>query len=408
MQASELLKKASIFASDLVALNLTSRNERRSFTQPRRPPSAIMPRQGVIVLSFGNIRAVVGAHQCFLLDAHNAAVKLFAQEIAAIFRSGDIGGEPNELVFLENVFREKVDCFQRRFQLYQPIVDSFLNKADGEVFSDTGVHQLIPLKDSIQSFEMEVKEHLQCLKDLLDDDEQMLGLLLAEKAAAQESGKEVEFSRHEHVELLLGVYARQLNNIQSEITLLLERLDTKQEFVSLILAGYRNRMIKLNVHLQIATLSVGFGTATAGFFGMNLVTGYESVPGVFGNVILFSGVGGILLAGICLNHLSGSAMKRRAAQRQEEINTLTGALSDMSALDYTIKQSIEQGIRMDKETFRRKLERFRASKKTTDKEIDLIFDILDDAGIKDGALTKDDFPMVEDPKGVWEPKEEYR
>ena len=80
----------------------------------------------------------------------------------------------------------------------------------------------------------------------------------------------------------------------------------------------------------------------------------------------------------------------------------------MSALDYTIKQSIEQGIRMDKETFRRKLERFRASKKTTDKEIDLIFDILDDAGIKDGALTKDDFPMVEDPKGVWEPKEEYR
>lgn len=48
----------------------------------------------------------------------------------------------------------------------------------------------------------------------------------------------------EHVEVLLGVYARQLSTIQYEIQYLLSRLESKREFVSLALASYRNRMIR--------------------------------------------------------------------------------------------------------------------------------------------------------------------
>ena len=135
---------------------------------------------------------------------------------------------------------------------------------------DAGVHQLVPLKDALQSFEIQVKQSLECLEDLLNDDSEMLALLLTEQRAADEAGGQVEFKRHEHVEVLLGVYARQISNINMEINYVLQRLQSKQEFVALALSGYRNRMIRMNVHLAIAGLGIGLSTAVAGFFGTHL------------------------------------------------------------------------------------------------------------------------------------------
>jgi hypothetical protein len=48
----------------------------------------------------------------------------------------------------------------------------------------------------------------------------------------------------EHVEVLLGVYARQLSSMLWEIQYMLGRLESKREFVSLALASYRNRMVR--------------------------------------------------------------------------------------------------------------------------------------------------------------------
>jgi hypothetical protein len=182
LHTSELLKSASIYARDLFTLNLTSRQERRRKGPVRRTLSAIMPRKDLIVLSFGNVRAVAGLDHIFLFDAHNALVKDFAQGLSAKFQrrhrsigsvSGSVGissihseqeqqeqeqqflmskNEPNELVFLEQVLADAMDTYNRRLRLFEPIVDSFLDKVANEVYSDTGVHQLVPLKDALQSF----------------------------------------------------------------------------------------------------------------------------------------------------------------------------------------------------------------------------------------------------------------
>ena len=67
-------------------------------------------------------------------------------------------------------------------------------------------------------------------------------------------------------------------------------------------------------------------------------------------------------------------MQKRAAQRLDEIETLTGALSDIPALDYTLKSTIEQGISMDKATFRETLKNARQSKTLPEPEVELLFD----------------------------------
>jgi hypothetical protein len=81
----------------------------------------------------------------------------------------------------------------RRIRLYEPIVDAFVNRVANEVFSDARVHQLVPLKDSLQSFELQVTQWLHCLTDLLNDDE--------DQAEARQTGIPVEFARHQHVEM---------------------------------------------------------------------------------------------------------------------------------------------------------------------------------------------------------------
>ena len=297
--------------------------------------------------------------------------------------------EPPEFLFLEAVLQDTVDTYSRRIKVLEPIVENFLDRVAHEVFSDAGVHQLAPLKDSLQSFELQVKQALQCLTELLNDDDEMLNLLLTEQAQALQSGRPVPHHRHQHVELLLGGYARQINNLLQEIQILLKRLQSKQEFVALALAGYRNRMVRMNVTIGIAGVSVGVATTIAGFFGMNLLSGLEESAMAFPVVVASTSATSAVVAAYCLNFLSGSAMQQRAAQRLEEIETLSNALSDMCALDYTVKSVMFDSQTFDKESFKKALIKSRHSGSATDKEVDLLFQALDST--KDGLLSSEDF-----------------
>ena len=440
VKSTELIKTSKIHARDLFDLNLTSRQERRRRKisrisssaaaaaagaggsaqkgPVRRALAAILPRKASIVISFAQIRAVVGRHYVLFLEAHDPTVQDFAKELSETYRhlanqqrynhlttkrscgggaggnddSSSSNGEAMELLFLEEVLRNAVESFNRRLRLYDPIVISFLDTVANEVYSDTGVHQLVPLKDSLQSFEMHVKQCLECLTQLLDDDEEMLALLLTEQAKAAETGKPVDFQRHQHVELLLGVYARQLNNILMEIQFLLQRIQSKQEFVALALAGYRNRMVRMNVTVSIATLSLCLGTTVAGFYGMNVVNGFEDSTTAFSTIVTCSILGGLGVGGGSMYYLSGRTMQVRASQRLKEIETLAGALSDMCALDYAVKSTLEEGKTITKDEFRVKLRKARQSGEITDKEVDLLFHVFD--SVKDGLLDKEDMDLI--------------
>lgn len=92
-------------------------------------------------------------------------------------------------------------------------------------------------------------------------------------------------------------------------------------------------------------------------------------------------------------------MRKRTAQRLEENETLAGALSDMCALDYTLKATLNRGERLTKDEFRRIWNKAaRAHDRMPDqlkdeavpaKEVDLLFDVFDN--VKDGLISEDDF-----------------
>ena len=45
--------------------------------------------------------------------------------------------------------------------------------------------------------------------------------------------------------------------------------------------NYRNKILSLNLNLSIAQVSLAFGTFLTGAFGMNLLSGLETIPYVF-------------------------------------------------------------------------------------------------------------------------------
>jgi len=92
----------------------------------------------------------------------------------------------------------------------------------------------------------------------------------------------------------------------------------------------------MNVHLGIFTMALAVGTTMSGFFGMNLVSGLEQAEFAFPIVVAVATCSGAFFALFALNYMSGSTMRKRAEQRLQEIETLNSALSDMSALDYTV------------------------------------------------------------------------
>jgi hypothetical protein len=412
LNTAELLRTARIYARELFTLNISSTQERRrqSATKGggvRRALAAIVTRDDLILLSFGNIRAVANLEEVLLLDAHNPAVKDFARKLGNAFaakKRSEITGEllenpePHELVFLEMALRDTVDSFYRRLRLLEPIVDNFLDKVADEIYSDTGVHVLVPLKDCLQSCEIQVKTCLECLTQLLNDDEEMLSLLLTEQDKALATGQPVDFSRHEHVELLIGVYARQISNIAMELNFLLGRLQSKQEFVALALAGYRNRMVRMNVHIGIAGLSMAFSTTIAGFYGMNMVNGLEGAPNAFLAVTALSVITSGAIGLGSMNYLSGRKMRARAEQRLEEIDTLTNALSDLCALDYVVKV-VEAGHDLDKDLFQQVYKQARQVDNVTSNEIDMLFDTFDT--VKDGFLRPNDFGNERDHPSIF-------
>ncbi|KAG7374092.1 hypothetical protein IV203_013187 [Nitzschia inconspicua] len=416
----------------------------------RQPPAAILPRKDCILLSFGSIRAVADRKFVYIFDTHKLVSQSFADQLSQLYHQRAVinnvrdehcqqqrvleeeennrndtactkpqkvdlpmkdktndgrdphmlprnahynyheDDEPPELLFLEAVLADTVESSTRRIRIFEPIVDDVLNQiANDDDFSNVVLHQMAPLKDQLQSFDMFVTQAYECLTRLLNDDNEMLKLLLTEQEEARQKNTAVDFERHQHVELLLGVYAQQFRAVQHEANFLLSRIKSKQEFIELELDLYRNRLIRMNVDLAILGVSVGTTTAMAGWFGMNLVNGLESSPTAFAFVTAFSSVSAFCVALYFSRRVSGRAIQQRAKERIDKIRTMTHALSDMTALDHTVKKIVMSGQRMNREEFKRELCLARHSRHISEAEVDLLFEVLNSQD--DGFLDHDDF-----------------
>jgi len=147
-------------------------------------------------------------------------------------------------------------------------------------------------------------------------------------------------------------------------------------------------MIRMDLYLSIAGIGLSVCTVTAGFYGMNLVHGFEESPTAFGTVVFGSTAAGMMIGAGCLSYISGFAMRRRTVQRLDEITMIDNALSHLNSIDYALKFMVSKDKVLSKAEF---TERIKESQGTriNDEEAELLFNALDVS--KDGMLYTDDF-----------------
>jgi len=344
-------------------------------------------------VSFGFVRAVIEEDEALLFDAHNPSIKIFADQLTTTFkrrsllkkRRSKCGGKDNEdlkilfsedafeVVFLEEILREVCDYYRRKVFLFQPLVDYLTTNVSENFLADTGIQRLMPLRRSLQSFELQVTQAVECLTMLLNDDEDMLKILLGEQAHARNKGIEVDAVLHESVELLIEEYARQLLNTSQEIDYLIKQVQGCQEHVKISLDTYRNSMLKLSIYLGISSLCFASSTVVAGFFGMNLVSGLEESASAFRDVILMTSVSGGVMFLSCAYLVSAHRFSKLSREKLEETEIITGLLRHLYVLDYVIR-NCDENVTLNKDELKKKLG---AVSDMKEKEFEVLFKALD-------------------------------
>ena len=109
---------------------------------------------------------------------------------------------------------------------------------------------------------------MKVLRNLLGDNEAMLSLYLTRK----------QQGRVEEVELLLNSYAADLDDIDTEVKILIDVIEDTDQFISAHMDSVRNEIIKMSLFTEVGGVIMGFGAVVSGIFGMNLDNKMDLYP----------------------------------------------------------------------------------------------------------------------------------
>ena len=130
------------------------------------------------------------------------------------------------------------------------------------------------VKKSLSEFEQNVELVSKLLKNLLNDDENMRNLSLTNS------------DKKEEIELLLSSVSADLEEIETEIKIFIDMIEDTDQFISTHLDAVRNKIIKMNLFIEIGALTMGVGAVVSGIFGMNLTNYLELSPYAFVLVVI--------------------------------------------------------------------------------------------------------------------------
>lgn len=140
------------------------------------------------------------------------------------------------------------------------------------------LYQLITLSENLDSLQVEVRRAQACLDGLLQNDEDMAALYLSHRQA---EGVARATEQHQEVELLLEGYGTQLMDLSDRIIALQGSVRVHRTLEELKLRNERNRIMRVDLLLSMGGISLTISAVVGGFFGMNLTSGVEDVPGLF-------------------------------------------------------------------------------------------------------------------------------
>ena len=283
--------------------------------------SVLFARGDTLLCSLGWLQALIDKDRAIIVDG-GLHCDVFADKLCALLLSHeeplDKGSDERllyapdfEMKVVEKMLQECCESFDRRYLIFHRMLEYFFSHEEEANADATSLLRLVPLRDALQGFIMEINQTREALLTLLDNEDDMLDLLLSKKARAHEQGVAMLRELHDEVEFLLEYYVRALNRTHSQAVYLQYRLKTKQELAAISLDVYRNSLLRIDLQLSLAGMGIGCATVISGAFGMNLASGIEEVPGLF-----WPAAAGCAAAGLAVYIALAIVIRRSMLERQ--------------------------------------------------------------------------------------------
>lgn len=243
---------------------------------------AMLPRKAGIIAYLAQLRVVILADRMLVFDPVNPGVERAIRRLQSRLDAPE-HPLPFEFRAVEAVLVEVVGSFNGTIGTLLPSMDLVLDTLSAtQDFGGSTVQncmdRLLPLENSLNEFGSHVGQTRAALNDVLESDEDMSLMYLT---TFKETGHTRRVDMHDEMEMMLENYVKQLDTVCGEIHSAQQAVKATENATQIRLDAMRNRVLRLDIFLNLGAVSVGVGGLVAGAFGMNLLSGFEEDVAAF-------------------------------------------------------------------------------------------------------------------------------
>ncbi|CAL5223414.1 g5926 [Coccomyxa viridis] len=261
--------------------------------------ATIVPRENALLVRTEIARAIIHQDKTVLFPCRKDRDTLRLTQ-SIINNVSEAGPLPFELRVLEALLDETARQFerrQRRLELLAMSIEEDIQKTLKQNGAD--LQRLLPIQRALTELVHDVKEAEDAIAGVLDDDQALAAICLSEKDAHQAAREGRQAPSMRLAAALLGSYERQIQSVEGALREMSENLEVFREVWSMHLSATRNRIIRINLIVTVASFALTACIVPASFFGMNLPSGLEEHDTMFWSVVGLSAVASAsLFAGI--------------------------------------------------------------------------------------------------------------
>ncbi|CAE7230004.1 unnamed protein product [Rhizoctonia solani] len=259
-------------------------------------PASILVRSQSILFCTPNIRAIIKADKFIVLEsllpedetgASNSETSTIVQNIVSGIQhfgarvhtdQHNEGTTPFELLVLESLLSQEVHQLSETSSELTGRVNTLLSSMSSQdVISTAQMQEMIEVKDSNEIFLRAATSVKDAIAEVLSEPDDMRRMYLTELRA----GRLREYGNDDEVELLLETYLKYSTSLSLTASRNVQRLNSASQHLTLLLSSTRNRLLHLEIRLEIAMLAMSAGALPAAIFGMNMTSHLEEHPWAF-------------------------------------------------------------------------------------------------------------------------------
>ncbi|KAH7649049.1 family mitochondrial membrane with 2 transmembrane domains at C-terminus [Cryptosporidium bovis] len=160
---------------------------------------------------------------------------------------------------------------------------NFLTHIENNPTSTQKVHEINDLRKMLDSLRDRIKGVYEAIKEILDDDDLLVRIEISKFWKQPQNWDNIAIleSSFFDSEILLECYEQEVEGLIRTVNRLNAQLDDAIEIMQIHLATIRNNFLKGEISLDIVGVCVGFVSAIASIFGMNIQSGLEKNIGIF-------------------------------------------------------------------------------------------------------------------------------